>query len=187
MAGKVVSKGMLARVDRLLGFLDAATRSLQTDFSSVGEMKDVGSSFRSIGLDNIKFVTVPWQYSPEDPNRVEWLPEADKLWRKVMPRQAAGRQGRHRRDLGRRRRRRRRGIGRRLRQQPGQGCGHRRGARSPPGCARERTTAATAGPPRRPSSDGAGSRRCSATCCPTRPPTSATTRRPSAGRAATSG
>ncbi|WP_148613811.1 LCP family protein [Nocardioides rubriscoriae] len=83
MANKVVSKGMLTRVDRLLGFLDAATRSLQTDFSSVREMESVGSSFRSIGLDNIKFVTVPWQYSPEDPNRVEWLPEADELWRKV--------------------------------------------------------------------------------------------------------
>ncbi len=83
MAGKVVSRGMLTRVDRLLGFLDAATRSLQTDFDSVGEMKDVGASFRSIGLDNIRFVTVPWQYSPEDPNRVEWLPEAEKLWRKV--------------------------------------------------------------------------------------------------------
>lgn len=84
MAGKVVSKGTLARVDRLFGFLNAATSSLQTDFASVGQMKDVGSSFRSIGLDNIQFITVPWQYSPEDPNRVEWLPEADKLWRKVI-------------------------------------------------------------------------------------------------------
>jgi LCP family protein required for cell wall assembly len=84
MASKVVSKGTLARVDRLLGFLNAATSSLQTDFGSVGEMKSVGLSFKSIGLDNIKFVTVPWQYSPEDPNRVEWLPEAETLWRKVI-------------------------------------------------------------------------------------------------------
>jgi LCP family protein required for cell wall assembly len=84
MSGKLVSKGTLTRPDRVLGFLDAATRSLQTNFSSVGEMADVGSSFKSIGLDNIKFVTVPWQYSPEDPNRVEWLPEAAQLWRRVM-------------------------------------------------------------------------------------------------------
>lgn len=84
MAGKVVSAGTLARVDRLLGFLDAATRSLQTDFGSVRAMEDVGSSFRSIGLDKIRFVTVPFQYSPEDPNHVEWLPEAEDLWRKVM-------------------------------------------------------------------------------------------------------
>lgn len=83
MAGKLVSKGTLARPDRVLGFLDAATRSLQTDFSSVTDMADVGSSFRGIGLDNIKFVTVPWQYSPEDPNRVAWLPEAAALWKRV--------------------------------------------------------------------------------------------------------
>ena len=84
MAGKVVSAGTLARVDRLAGFLDAATRSLQTDFRSVREMGSVGRSFRSIGLENIRFITVPWQYSPEDPNRVEWLPEAEQLWRKVV-------------------------------------------------------------------------------------------------------
>lgn len=83
MSGKVVSRGVLARPDRLLRFLDAATESLQTDFSSVRDMAEVGASFRSIGLDKIKFTTVPWQYSPADPNRVEWLPEADDLWRKV--------------------------------------------------------------------------------------------------------
>jgi len=83
MSGKLVSKGTLARPDRVLGFLDAATRSLQTDFSSVREMGEVGSSFRDIGLGNIKFLTVPWQYSPQDPNRVEWLPEADQLWKRV--------------------------------------------------------------------------------------------------------
>jgi LCP family protein required for cell wall assembly len=83
MSGKVVSRGVLARPDRLLGFLNAATSSLQTDFGSVREMGEVGASFRSIGLDKIKFVTVPWQYSPADPNRVEWLPEADRLWKKV--------------------------------------------------------------------------------------------------------
>ncbi|MEO9323303.1 LCP family protein [Nocardioides sp. C4-1] len=84
MAGKVVSKGTLARPDRLLGFLNAATSSLQTDFDSIDQMRDVGTSFRSIGLENIKFVTVPWQYSPVDPNRVAWLPSADKLWKRVV-------------------------------------------------------------------------------------------------------
>jgi LCP family protein required for cell wall assembly len=84
MSGKVVSKGVLGRPDRLLGFLDAATSSLQTDFGSVRDMGEVGRSFRSIGLDKITFVTVPWQYSPEDPNRVEWLPEAEDLWQRVI-------------------------------------------------------------------------------------------------------
>ncbi|MDE0775941.1 MAG: LCP family protein [Nocardioides sp.] len=84
MANKVVSAGTLTRVDRVLGFLDAATKSLTTDFTSVTEIGRVGAGFKGIGLDNIKFVTVPWQYSPADPNRVEWLPEADDLWKRVV-------------------------------------------------------------------------------------------------------
>ncbi len=84
MAGKVVSAGTLTRVDRVLGFLDAATSSLQTDFTSISQIARVGASFKNIGLDKIKFITVPWQYSPEDPNRVEWLPEADALWQRVI-------------------------------------------------------------------------------------------------------
>ncbi|CAN5410563.1 LCP family protein [soil metagenome] len=83
MASKVVSAGTLTRVDRVIGFLNAATSSLTTDFTSVTEIGQVGAGFKGIGLDNIKFVTVPWQYSPEDPNRVEWLPEADALWERV--------------------------------------------------------------------------------------------------------
>ncbi|MBS42976.1 MAG: transcriptional regulator [Nocardioides sp.] len=84
MAGKVVSSDVLTRVDRVIGFLDAATSSLQTDFESVTQIGKIGNSFRSIGLDKIKFVTVPWQYAPSDPNRVEWLPEADRLWKRVI-------------------------------------------------------------------------------------------------------
>ncbi len=84
MANKVVSAGTLARPDRVVGFLNAATNSLQTDFTSITEMGRVGVSFRNIGLDNIQFVTVPFQYSPEDPNRVEMLPQADRLWQRVI-------------------------------------------------------------------------------------------------------
>jgi anionic cell wall polymer biosynthesis LytR-Cps2A-Psr (LCP) family protein len=84
MANKVVSAGTLARPDRVVGFLNAATNSLQTDFESITEMGRVGVSFRNIGLDNIQFVTVPFQYSPEDPNRVEMLPQANRLWQRVI-------------------------------------------------------------------------------------------------------
>lgn len=84
MAAKVISGDTLARPDRLLPFLDAATKSLQTDYDSVRDIASVGGSFQGIGLDNIRFVTVPWQYSPEDPNRVEWLPEAGRLWQRVI-------------------------------------------------------------------------------------------------------
>lgn len=84
MASKVLSAGTLARADRLVVFLNAATSSLTTDFTSIAQMGKVGEGFQSIGLDRIKFVTVPWQYSPEDPNRVAWLPTADRLWQRVI-------------------------------------------------------------------------------------------------------
>ncbi|GAA5145344.1 hypothetical protein GCM10023340_14510 [Nocardioides marinquilinus] len=91
MAAEVVSSDVLARPDRVLGFLDAATSSLQTDFDSVRDIGKVGLSFQGIGLDKIKFVTVPWRYSPIDPNRVEWLPQAEKLWQTVIDDQPLGR------------------------------------------------------------------------------------------------
>lgn len=84
MASKVVSGGTLARLDRLVGFLNAATSSLQTDLDSVLAIGKVGIGFRNIGLEKIQFITVPFQYSPSDPGRVEWLPEADQLWQRIM-------------------------------------------------------------------------------------------------------
>ncbi len=84
MASKVMARGTLARFDRLVGFLDAATSSLQTDIESVLQMGKVGIGFKNIGLDNIKFVTVPFQYSTAQPGRVEFLPEAKQLWQRVI-------------------------------------------------------------------------------------------------------
>ena len=84
MASKVMARGTLARLDRLVGFLDAATSSLQTDIESVLQMGKVGIGFKNIGLDNIKFVTVPFQYSTAQPGRVEFLPEAEQLWQRVI-------------------------------------------------------------------------------------------------------
>jgi LCP family protein required for cell wall assembly len=84
MANKVMARGTLARLDRLVGFLNAATSSLQTDIESVLEMGKVGIGFKNIGLDNIKFITVPFQYSTEQPGRVEFLPEAEQLWQRVI-------------------------------------------------------------------------------------------------------
>ena len=72
---------LLARPDRLFGFLDAATKSLTTDEQlDLGTMKDLASSVKDIGIENIQFVTVPVQPYPADPNRVEWAPAADALW-----------------------------------------------------------------------------------------------------------
>ncbi|MFC6288172.1 LCP family protein [Nocardioides sp. GCM10027113] len=83
MVNKVMSAGTLARFDRLVGFLDAATASLQTDLESVVKIARIGMGFQGIGMDNIQFVTVPWEYDEIDPNRVAWKPEADKLWEKI--------------------------------------------------------------------------------------------------------
>jgi len=86
MAAQVVSAGTLTRVDRLVKFLNAATSSLALD-SGVGNVMSLarlGNQFRDIGLDHIKFLTVPWLYDPEDMNRVLWKEkEAAALWKRV--------------------------------------------------------------------------------------------------------
>ena len=87
MANKVISAGTLARVDRLVGFLNAATDSLQVDpgLDNVIKIAKIGVGFQGIGLQNIQFVTVPFKYDqrPEFSGRVSWLPEAKKLWAKI--------------------------------------------------------------------------------------------------------
>jgi LCP family protein required for cell wall assembly len=85
MIKKVVSAGTLANPVRLLKFLNAATNSLTTDpgFANLKQLASLGNSLKSIGLDNVKFITVPWQPWPQDINRVEWKPESDQLWRLI--------------------------------------------------------------------------------------------------------
>jgi LCP family protein required for cell wall assembly len=83
MTNKVMSGSILARPDHLIGFLDAATDSLTTDIENIGRMARIGYEFKDTGLNKIQFITVPWHYAPSDPNRVEWLPEAEELWEKV--------------------------------------------------------------------------------------------------------
>jgi LCP family protein required for cell wall assembly len=82
MIKKVVSAGTLANPVRLLKFLNAATNSLTTDpgFATLKQLASLGSSLKGIGLDHIKFVTVPWEPWPQDTNRVAWAPEANGLW-----------------------------------------------------------------------------------------------------------
>lgn len=86
MANKVMSAETLARPDRLLGFLRAATRSLTLDkgLGSVMKLRDLASQFQDTGLDDIKFITVPWDFWPEDPNRLIWTEDADALWHKMI-------------------------------------------------------------------------------------------------------
>lgn len=85
MANKVMSMGVLGRPDRLLKFLTAATKSLTLDHKLNSPLKiaDIGSQFSGIGLDNIKFITVPWDFYEPDPNRLVWAEDANALWKKV--------------------------------------------------------------------------------------------------------
>jgi LCP family protein required for cell wall assembly len=87
MANKVMSAGTLARFDRLVGFLNASTQSLQVDpgLENVIKIAKLGIGFQHIGLDNIQFITVPWKYDqrPEYRGRVTWLPQAKQLWAKI--------------------------------------------------------------------------------------------------------
>lgn len=85
MANKVMSAETLARPDRLFGFLGAATRSLTLDdgLSSVKRLSDLASEFQDIGLSNIKFITVPWDFWVEDRNRLVWAEDANRLWQQM--------------------------------------------------------------------------------------------------------
>lgn len=83
MINKALTAGMLARPDRLIRFMNAATSSLHTDFENIAEMADLALTAQGIGADNIKFVTPPWIYSDKVSSGIELTSEADKLWRLV--------------------------------------------------------------------------------------------------------
>ncbi|WP_432476556.1 LCP family protein [Nocardioides sp. GXQ0305] len=88
MAKKVISAGTLARVDRLVRFLNAATKSLTVDenLENVVKIAEVGVGFQGIGLDNIQFLTAPIAYYPSDSEnagRVYFTPPAKKLWKQI--------------------------------------------------------------------------------------------------------
>jgi LCP family protein required for cell wall assembly len=95
MISKVYSAGTLANPVRLYKFLDAATSSLSTDagFAHLKDLASLGRSLKGIGLDKIKFITVPNQPYPPDTNRLEFAPDAANLWRKIRYDKPLGRLG----------------------------------------------------------------------------------------------
>lgn len=85
MIDKALSGGMLARPDRIVSFIDAATTQLQTDFKSVAQMAKVATSAKSIDPDDIKFITTPWTLDTDKVSGgVEWLPSVKRLWPLVI-------------------------------------------------------------------------------------------------------
>jgi LCP family protein required for cell wall assembly len=85
MAHKAISLGTLTNPIKLYKFLDAATKSLSTDegLDSLKELVGLARQLRDIGLENIQFLTVPWDFYPPDHNRLVWAPQADRLWKKL--------------------------------------------------------------------------------------------------------
>jgi LCP family protein required for cell wall assembly len=85
MASKLVQAETLTRPDRMIKFLDAATKSLTVSKSleNVNKIAKVGQQFRNIGLGNVKFLTIPSGLWPEDPNRLIWTEDAEKVWEKI--------------------------------------------------------------------------------------------------------
>lgn len=85
MANKVVSAGTLTSPWRLYKFLNAATKSLTVDpgLSNLAKIAKLGVEFRQIDLGQVQFLTIPWQWDPQDPNRVVWAPESAAVWEKI--------------------------------------------------------------------------------------------------------
>jgi LCP family protein required for cell wall assembly len=86
MSKKVISAGTLANPVKLVRFLNAATRSVQTDpgLAHVTKLVGLARQFENIGLDKIAFLTVPNEAYPPDPNRLQWQqPQARKLFHRL--------------------------------------------------------------------------------------------------------
>ncbi|MDR7251054.1 LCP family protein required for cell wall assembly [Nocardioides sp. BE266] len=82
---KVKSTDTLTRPDKVVRFLEAATRSLRTDedLGSVTKIARIALQLQDIGLDRIQFLTVPTEYFPSDSEfrgKVRWTPEAQRIW-----------------------------------------------------------------------------------------------------------
>lgn len=92
MSNKAVSAGTLANPVRLYKFLNEATKSLTTDpgLASLRELVILGQSFQGIGLDNIQFLSVPFELYPPDPNRLQWKPSANRLWKAMIDDEPVG-------------------------------------------------------------------------------------------------
>ncbi len=79
---EATSSGLLLRPDRLVSFLDAATKSLTTDpeIASIRELSELALQVKNMPTEEIRFVTVPIEVYEPDRNRVIWTQAAEELW-----------------------------------------------------------------------------------------------------------
>jgi LCP family protein required for cell wall assembly len=85
MVQEATSSKVILRPDKLLRFLDAATRSLAADpgMANLNALREVAQSVGGLSASQIRFVTVPIEDYPPDHNRVQWSPAADALWQSI--------------------------------------------------------------------------------------------------------
>jgi LCP family protein required for cell wall assembly len=90
MISQVMSANTLANPIKVVKFLRAATKSLELSevaSTGLGNIKDLAGlalQFKDIGLNKIKFITVPFVYGTGDEaGRVVWTSDADKIWDKI--------------------------------------------------------------------------------------------------------
>nr|WP_241248369.1 LCP family protein [Nocardioides sp. KC13] len=78
MAAKLLSGDTLSSPTKVLSFLNAATKGLTMDEGlkdNLDTMAKIGSGFQSIGMENIKFLTIPTVPDPENPEATVVLDE----------------------------------------------------------------------------------------------------------------
>jgi LCP family protein required for cell wall assembly len=81
---EATKSSLLLRPDKLFRFLNATTQAMTTDKGlDVGEMKDIAGSVAKIGTDQIRFVKLPTETYPPDPNRVQWTSGAETIWKAI--------------------------------------------------------------------------------------------------------
>ena len=83
MANKALSLGTLTNPVKLYRFLDAATQSVSTDpeLAHLDDLIALAKQLRGIGVEDIKFASIPTEAHPLNDNRVQWAPDADRVWR----------------------------------------------------------------------------------------------------------
>ncbi|WP_329261646.1 LCP family protein [Actinoallomurus sp. NBC_01490] len=73
VVNKATSSSMFTDPAKMYRFLDAVTKSIATDDKlSVSAMRKLATSLRGMTAGTVRFVTVPTQVYPRDPNRVQW-------------------------------------------------------------------------------------------------------------------
>ncbi|MEP7191929.1 MAG: LCP family protein [Actinomycetota bacterium] len=85
MVQEATSSKLILRPDKLLRFLDAATKSLTADpgMANLNALREVAQSVGGLSASQIRFVTVPIEDYPPDHNRVQWSSAADALWTSI--------------------------------------------------------------------------------------------------------